>query len=440
MEHPNPNKLFVILRPPRFGKSLSMNMLQRFFENVTHDKNESSITQRRLFVGGQILDMDDGERILPALQIAKHKDLVNKHQGQYPVASITFRWTWVISEDLFIESMRITITIMVEKHKYLLDYFNQTNYEGLDEKEKIFLREMYKGDLLTKEEVMSAIGTFVKMLYLYHKKKVILLVDKYDQPIFRAFRDYGADSPQYKGIHKAIVTMLGRALDKKEYIEFTVVSGTMPILFEHCTHDDLFTVLDKSFSPYFGFTAAEVKKLLKGANHTSPAKLKEMRTWYAGYNIAGLEVFNARSSIMCLQYTPTAECYNMWVWDRTLEPLQNLTFKNTPTLQHLRRFIFRNTTVSVDIKKEYDYHKFYDDMNIFPFLVYQGFLTAKPSGKTYKVKAANNECWMTLKETLFYLNISGMPTTIPPSSTKSPFVNEDQEIQDTILDEKFKFM
>ena len=88
-------KVVLITRPRRWGKSLNMDMLQRFL-SIEVDEQGAPIPQeeslnRKLFVGGEVVIGPRTGKVkqLAPLKIAQQcPDIVTEYQGQYPVISL----------------------------------------------------------------------------------------------------------------------------------------------------------------------------------------------------------------------------------------------------------------------------------------------------------------------------------------------------------------
>ena len=71
-----------------------------------------------------------------------------------------------------------------------------------------------------------------------------------------------------------------------------------------------YSVLDKRFAQYYGFTADEVD-ILCNEHNISEEQRKEIKTWYNGYSYGGLELYNPWSMARCL-FDNEHEIKNYW--------------------------------------------------------------------------------------------------------------------------------
>ena len=146
----------LITRPRRFGKTLNMSMLEKFFSVDYAGRGD-------LFQGLSIWEDE------------KYQTL----QGTYPVISLSFA---SIKENNY-EAARLRIyQILMElydKHNYLL------NSDMLTENEK----EFYLSIKMDMKEVEATIAIYKMADFLsrYYGKKTIILLDEYDTPMQEAY-------------------------------------------------------------------------------------------------------------------------------------------------------------------------------------------------------------------------------------------------------------
>ena len=94
------SKVTLLTRPRRFGKTLTMSMLDYFF---SLERKQESL---HLF--------DD-------LQISQCGTDYLKHRGQYPVLFMTFKGIQNDTWDLAFNAFQLVIQKEFQKHRYLLD-------------------------------------------------------------------------------------------------------------------------------------------------------------------------------------------------------------------------------------------------------------------------------------------------------------------------------
>ena len=146
----------LINRPRRFGKTLNMSMVEKFF-SVDYAKRSD------LFKGLSIWENE------------KYRDL----QGTYPVISLSFA---NIKERDYQTTRKKICQIIVELY---------TNYSFLLDSQKLKDgdRDFFQRISVDMDDVDAtmAIHYLCKYLYMYYGKKVIVLLDEYDTPMQEAY-------------------------------------------------------------------------------------------------------------------------------------------------------------------------------------------------------------------------------------------------------------
>ena len=145
-------KLFT--RPRRFGKTLNMSMLKYFFDVKNKEEN------RKLFEN---------------LEISRSEYF--EEQGNYPVISISFRNCDKENWETGFRIIKTTIANVYAENKFLMDSLDKRELQKFED---IWL-EKDEGDW------EGSLRNLVKYLYEYYGKKVVVLIDEYDQPIIDSY-------------------------------------------------------------------------------------------------------------------------------------------------------------------------------------------------------------------------------------------------------------
>lgn len=150
------DEVTLITRPRRFGKTLNMSMLEKFFSVRYANRME-------LFEG------------LSIWQEEKYR----KIQGTYPVLFISFAG---VKDNTFInarESICRTIEEQYNKHDYLL------KGNLLNDKERNYYQKVTAD--MSDSVASVSLRSLSDFLSRYYGKKVILLLDEYDTPMQEAY-------------------------------------------------------------------------------------------------------------------------------------------------------------------------------------------------------------------------------------------------------------
>ena len=259
------SKVKLFTRPRRFGKTLNISMLKYFFDVKNKEEN------RTLFEG---------------LNISKSEYFLE--QGNYPVISISFRNYDEENWENGFKTLKKEIKRLYNQFQFLRENLNDIDSKDFD---AICLKE---DDAEWQESLLN----LSKYLYEYYGKKVILLIDEYDQPIIDSY---------IKGYYdKAISffkTFYGLVLKDNEYLEMGIMTGILRVvkenIFSGLNNLEVHTILDSEFTEYFGIIENEVEESLK--DFDLEYELRDVQKWYNGYLFGDTKVYNPWSIINFLK-------------------------------------------------------------------------------------------------------------------------------------------
>jgi len=255
------SKVKLFTRPRRFGKTLNMSMLRYFFDVKNKEEN------RKLFEN---------------LEISKSEYF--EEQGKYPVISISFRNYDKENWETGFRVIKTTIANVYAENKFLMDNLDKRELQKFED---IWL-EKDEGDW------EGSLRNLVQYLYEYYGKKVVVLIDEYDQPIIDSY---------IKGYYDKTISFFksfyGLVLKDNEYLEMGVMTGILRVakenIFSGLNNIKVHSVLNKRFTEYFGVLESEVEKALK--DFGLEYDLEEVQKWYNGYLFGDTKVYNPWSII-----------------------------------------------------------------------------------------------------------------------------------------------
>ena len=263
----------LILRPRRFGKTLTMSMLSCFLE-MNYQNPE---------------DRSRPESLFKDLDVYKNKAFCNEYMGRYPVISISFKEA---EGSTLEDAVRGIITVFAElsdKFAFLSgrEKLNTRFLERMsdwDESEKSLI--MRDGNI--RPSVKNLVVFFIKKLSALLKKafnkKAVILIDEYDVPLQKA-RKRG----YYDKMLEIIRGIMSSALKTNSNMELGFVTGCLRIahqsIFTGVNNFDEYGVNDKIYSGFIGLTKDETVSLLK--MHGMENRLPDVIEWYDGYNFGG---------------------------------------------------------------------------------------------------------------------------------------------------------
>ena len=267
------NSRFLLLRPRRFGKTLTMSTLRRFLE-MDYQHPEDTSRQQELFRG---------------LKVTEDSEFCEKHMGRYPVVSLSLKG---VKGTGFIEAYR-SLARTISK---LAQDFRWLDGPELEEDEHDFLNMLIKYKYLRDPACIDYVGQSLSFLCRLLRKrfgddrKPVLLVDEYDVPLQKA-----AVGGYYEPMSELIGALLGDVLKTNVDICKGILTGclraTKEGIFTGLNNLSIDTVLTESESlcTAIGFTPDEVRAMM---DYYGLGNLYEKaREWYDGYSIGGQDLF-----------------------------------------------------------------------------------------------------------------------------------------------------
>ncbi|MDD2959910.1 MAG: AAA family ATPase [Lachnospiraceae bacterium] len=339
-------KANLITRPRRFGKSLTMSMLDDFFDISKNSKAHF-----------------DG------LAISEETELCKKWMNQYPVVFISFK---DIDGNTFEEAYGMLKLIISNVCKKIVCLEESPKTDTADK--KVFKELRYQES--TPEDLKGSLLLLTRMLSVHYGKKTILLVDEYDVPLAKA-----NDNGYYKEMLAVIKAMLSTALKTNDYLQFGVVTGCLRIskesIFTGLNNLVINSITTDNFDEFIGFTEEEVQKLLSDtgfADHT-----QEIREWYDGYRFGQVDVYcpwDVLNHVFALMKNPEIEPKSYWVGTSHNQVIYNLFSFKKFGMKDVFEALMRGESINVAITEELTYDTLTaDEKNLWSLLFMTGYLT-----------------------------------------------------------------
>ena len=264
-------KVNLFTRPRRFGKTLALSMIRTFFEK------EYDITGKFI----------DNMHYFTEMKIGGEKELCEKYQGKYPVITLSLKSAKQPTFELAYQMIAEQIASEFKRHRYLL----KSDVLLEDEKERYQALMTRKG---SQAEMTTALKFLSDCLKVYHKQKVIVLIDEYDVPLENAyFRGF------YEEMTDFIRSLFESVLKSNDSLEFAVITGCLRVskesIFTGLNNLEIISILNENYARYFGFTQTEVEEML--SYYGISDKKEELKRWYDGYLFGNVEVYNPWSVV-----------------------------------------------------------------------------------------------------------------------------------------------
>ena len=370
----NEDKVALITRPRRFGKSLNMSMIQSFLD-IRKDSKE-------LFKG---------------LAISKHEAFCKEWMNQYPVIFITLKDVEGLTFQSAMEMLHIIIAEAARSYRYLGES------DKPDQADKDDFTKLINKTANTKE-LQNSLKTITRMMTAYYGKEAILLIDEYDVPLAKA-RGNG----YYREMLEVIRGLMSSALKSNTALKFSVVTGCLRIakesIFTGVNNFKSYSVLNVKLSRYFGFTQEEIDDLLEKSNLTEKKEL--IRSWYDGYIFGNTPVYcpwDVVNYVSDLLYDPDEEPRNYWKNTSGNGILREFVENENFNVSGKFETLLNGGTITQTISDELTYEtlKLTED-NFWSVLLMTGYLTkADPNekGRTVALKIPNLEVATIFEETV----------------------------------------
>lgn len=271
------NHRYLILRPPGFGKSTNLQLLQLFLSNL-----------------------EPNEDLFKPYQIYQHKSFFKKHFGKYPVIYLGFK---AVSNCQNFQDMKEKVwqVLRTEALRHDLPAF------GYD-----------LNDCNPPQSMDFFLSKFISGLKKRHEQPVYVLIDDYDAPLNSAFsKGFNREASDF------FSTFYTKALKDNGDLHRSCIMGILgvnylPINLKVCS------ALTELFSEYFGFNEDETEPF-----QSLEISHEGLLEWYGGYHIGGRNILNPASVLMSSDQK-TLNCRI----DRNVNKLFNMLFTQSSTVLH----------------------------------------------------------------------------------------------------------
>ena len=355
----------LFTRPRRFGKTLNMSMLKSFFE-IGADKT--------LFDG---------------LLISRETALCEAYMGKFPVVFVSLKGVDGLTFEDAYEMLRRIVVEEASRFQYLLES------PRITEADKCPLRILLEKQRdVSESDIAASFRMLSKLLYQHYGQKVVLLIDEYDVPLDKAFH-HG----YYREMVALIRGLFGQALKTNEYLQFAVLTGCLRVakesIFTGLNNFKVLSIIDPRFDEHFGFTDAEVKRLL--ADYGLESHFDEIKEWYDGYRFGDVDVYcpwDVINHVDLLRAKPDARPQAYWINTSGNDLVKDFVDEADATTQDEIERLVAGETIEKKVRLELTYPEVRESIdNLWSVLFTTGYLTytEQTEDGSYRLKIPNRE-------------------------------------------------
>ena len=328
----------LFTRPRRFGKTLNMDMLRVFFEK-TSDNTSIYFKDKYIWQCG---------------------DYYTKHQGQYPMIFLSFKDVKCSSWQETFQKISKLISLEFMRHDELESSFVLSSYE----KEQY---HRFASENINEVDCQMGLQLLSLLLHKHYNKECVIIVDEYDTPI-----QQGHLCDFYNEIVDFMRNFFSGGLKDNPHLAFGFLTGVLKeSIFSGMNNLKTNSILDNSYSSYFGFTNEEVKDML--AYYEYEDKYQEILEWYDGYRFGNTEIFNPWSVINYI----SDQCFPKAFWQSTgsNDIIGEIIGTATPEITENLYKLFCGNTITTYVDTSVIYPEVQNNpYSIYSFLLVAGYL------------------------------------------------------------------
>ena len=358
-------KVNLFTRPRRFGKSLNMSMLKSFFE------------------------LDGDKHIFDGLKIRENAKICDAYMGQFPVVSVSLKGVNGTNFEEAYEQLRIIIRNEARRLHVL-----RSSPALTAEEQDTYIK--LTGDNARPSGIAESLQLLCVLLEKHYGRKVILLIDEYDVPLDKAYANQ-----YYPQMIHLIRAMFNAALKSNDSLYFAVLTGCLRVskesIFTGFNNLKVHSISDERFDEYFGFTDAEVRRMLSA--YGLDGHYEEIHAWYDGYRFGGQHVYCPWDVInYCYDLLTSSHAQPKAYWLNTSgnDMVRELIDKSAgigTARKEIERLI-AGETITKPVNEQLTHSEINKSINnIWSLLYMTGYLTTAdyPEGNLYQLRIPNRE-------------------------------------------------
>lgn len=332
----------LITRPRRFGKTLTMSMMEKFFSVRYAGRGD-------LFEGLKVWESEGFRRL----------------QGTYPVLFISFADVKETNYQQMRKKICSIIQAVYNQYRFLLDG------DLLNENEK---QDFQRVSVDMEDYMVSgALKALSGYLFKYYGRRVIILLDEYDTPMQEAY---------VNGYWKELVSftrsMFNSTFKTNPYLERAVMTGITRVsresIFSDLNNLEVVTTTSKKYDGCFGFTEEEVFEALE--EYGLADRKQEVKDWYDGFTFGTrTDIYNPWS---ILNYLDKRQLGTYWANSSSNGLAGKLVRGGSKELKVSFERLLQGESITTEIDEQIVYDQLDDDEQaVWSLLLASGYLKVK---------------------------------------------------------------
>ena len=366
------DKVTLITRPRRFGKTLNMSMVECFFSNKYAGRQD--LFEELFIWNARSKDKD-----------FQYRDL----QGIFPVIFLSFANIKATKYEDMKYKISEVIAELYEQNRYLL--------EGtlLSENEKSYYNRMTWS--ASDAMLSSSLRQMSNFLQRYHGREVMILLDEYDTPMQEAWlSNYWNEAVEF------FRSLFNSTFKTNPYLYRGLITGITRIskesIFSDLNNLEIVTTTSQKYATAFGFTETEVFQALENAGL---GKEKwNVRKWYDGFVFGNVsDIYNPWSIVSFISKNGSYDTY----WSNTSGNglINSLIQKGNSVTKQMVEELLQEKSIRVQIDEQIVFNQLTDNTNaVWSLLLATGYLKVLKTEMIMRNNERNNEnegdVWYTL--------------------------------------------
>ena len=248
-----------------------------------------------------------------------------------------------------------------------------------------------------------SLATAIKRIYAKTGEKFIFVIDEYD--VIIRDKNYTSELKEYL----ELLVSLFKSEDVNAAIALAYLTGIMPIIKDKSqsglNNFKEYTMLDaEDMAPFMGFTVDEVKSLADKNN----MDFEEIKRWYDGYNLNGVELYSPISIITAIE---KKRCSDYWTQTGSYEAVSDYIELNLNGIKDDVIKMMAGENIEVDVSGfNNNLKSFKTKEDVFIYLIHLGYLAYDVDRKTCRIPNSEikNQWANALKRSAKFSNVASI--------------------------------